>query len=163
MTETLTSRFQVRPASPLIGAEIEGVDFTQPVDEATAEALREAFWSYKILVFRGQHLSPQQHVEAVRIFDVPFDHPLWVKRHPDTRLVYTFSYETGTADRWHIGGTWRNPPFSIESLTYQVVPEVRPHAVGGPAGGLRRPVRAGQATPGVGERRLQRLPGRRDQ
>jgi len=124
VTETLTSRFEVRPASPLIGAEIAGVDFTQPVDEATAEALREAFWSYKILVFRGQNLSPLQHVEAVRIFDEPFDHPLWVKRHPDTRLVYPFNYETGTADRWHIGGTWRTPPFHIESLTYQVVPEV---------------------------------------
>ena len=70
MTETLSSRFEVRRASPLIGAEIEGVDFTQPADEATAEALREAFWSYKILVFRGQNLSPHRHVEAVRIFDV---------------------------------------------------------------------------------------------
>jgi alpha-ketoglutarate-dependent taurine dioxygenase len=55
--ETLASRFNVRPASPLIGAEIEGVDLTLPVDEATAEALREAFWTYKVLVFRGQNLS----------------------------------------------------------------------------------------------------------
>jgi hypothetical protein len=39
VTETLTSRFEVRPASPSIGAEIQGVDFTQPVDEATAEAV----------------------------------------------------------------------------------------------------------------------------
>jgi alpha-ketoglutarate-dependent taurine dioxygenase len=129
VTETLTSRFEVRPASPLIGAEIEGVDLTQPVDEPTARALREAFWTHKVLVFRDQHLSPLQHVAAVRIFDEPFDHPLWVKRHPDSRLVYPFSFETGTADHWHIGGTWRNPPFSIESLTYQVVPEVGGHTL----------------------------------
>jgi alpha-ketoglutarate-dependent taurine dioxygenase len=129
VTDTLTSRYEIRPASPLIGAEIEGVDLTQPVGEATAQALREAFWTYKVLVFRDQNLSPGQHVEAVRIFDEPFDHPLWVKRHPDSRLVYTFSYETGTADRWHVGGTWRNPPFSIESLTYEVVPEVGGHTL----------------------------------
>jgi alpha-ketoglutarate-dependent taurine dioxygenase len=129
VTETLASRFNVLPASPLIGAEIEGVDLTLPVDEATAQALREAFWTHKILVFRGQNLSPLQHVAAVQIFDEPFDHPLWVKRHADSRLVYTFSYESGTADRWHIGGTWRNPPFSIESLTYQVVPEVGGHTL----------------------------------
>jgi taurine dioxygenase len=131
MTETLTSRFEIRPASPLIGAEIDGVDFTRPVDEATAEALREAFWTYKVLVFRDQHLTPLQHVEAIRIFDEPFDHPLWVddKRHEDTRLVYTFAYERGTADRWHIGGTWRRPAFHIESLTYQVVPEVGGHTL----------------------------------
>jgi alpha-ketoglutarate-dependent taurine dioxygenase len=62
VTGTLTSRFQARPASPLIGAEIEGVDLTRPVDEATAQALREAFWTYKVLVFRSQNLSPLQHV-----------------------------------------------------------------------------------------------------
>ena len=32
MPETLTSRFEARPASPLIGAEIEDLDLTQPVE-----------------------------------------------------------------------------------------------------------------------------------
>ena len=46
-------------------------------------------------------------------------------RHEDSRLVYTFNLEkAGTAAHWHVGGTWRNPPFNIESLTYQVVPEI---------------------------------------
>ncbi|MDT5326379.1 MAG: hypothetical protein QOF25_3531 [Mycobacterium sp.] len=31
--------------------------------------LREDFWRYKVLVFRNQHLSPDAHVDAVRIFD----------------------------------------------------------------------------------------------
>ena len=157
MTETLTSHFEIRPASPLIGAEIDGVDLTKPVDDATAQALREAFWSHKVLVFRNQNLSPLQHVEAVRIFDEPFDHPLWVKRHPDSRLVYTFDFERGTADRWHIGGTWRNPPFSIESLTYQVVPEVGGHTLWADLqaayDGLSRPVQERLA----GARRLTEL------
>jgi alpha-ketoglutarate-dependent taurine dioxygenase len=85
VTETLTSHFKVRRASPLIGAEIEGVDLTQPVDEGTAQALREAFWTCKVLVFRGQSLSPLQHVEAIRIFDEPFDHPKWVHRQAPAR------------------------------------------------------------------------------
>jgi alpha-ketoglutarate-dependent taurine dioxygenase len=130
MTDTLTSRYEVRPASPRVGAEIEGVDLTKPVDEATAEALRQDFWTYKVLVFRDQNLSPLQHVEAVRIFDEPFDHPKWLKRHEDSRLVYTFDLEkAGNAALWHIGGTWRNPPFNIESLIYQVVPEVGGHTL----------------------------------
>ncbi len=130
MTVSLTSRYGVRAASPLIGAEIEGVDLTQPVDEATAEALRQDFWTYKVLVFRDQHLSALQHVDAVRIFDEPFDHPKWLKRHEDSRLVYTFNLErAGNAAHWHIGGTWRNPPFNIESLAYDVVPEVGGHTL----------------------------------
>jgi taurine dioxygenase len=130
MTDTLTTRYEVRPASPRIGAEIKGVDLTGPVDEATAEALRQDFWAHKVLVFRDQNLSPLQHVDAVRIFDEPFDHPLWLNRHEDSRLVYTFDLEkAGNAAHWHVGGAWRNPPFNIESLAYQVVPEVGGHTL----------------------------------
>lgn len=122
---TATTTYEVRPASPVLGAEIVGVDLTAELDEDTRAALREDFWKYKVLVFRGQDLSPDQHVEAVRIWDEPFDHPLWKQRDERNRLVYTFDLPPGrTADSWHVGGTWRRLPFNIESLSYQVVPEV---------------------------------------
>ncbi|MET0459867.1 MAG: TauD/TfdA family dioxygenase [Ilumatobacteraceae bacterium] len=125
MTATATAPYDVREASPLLGAEIVGVDLNEPVDEGTAERLRQDFRRYKVLVFRGQHLSPDSHVEAVRIFDEPFDHPKWLHRHEDNRLVYVFDLpQAGNAATWHVGGTWRTPAFNIESLTYQVVPEV---------------------------------------
>ncbi len=127
---TTVTDFEIRKASPRLGAEIAGVNLTAGVDDATAEALREAFWAHKVLVFRGQHLSPVQHVEAVRIFDEPFDHPTAVHRHPDSELVYVYDLaKAGAAAHWHVGGLWRNPPFSIESLTYQVVPEVGGHTL----------------------------------
>jgi len=125
-----TAPYEVRPASPVLGAEIVGVDLAAGVDDATAQALREEFWKHKVLVFRGQHLSPDAHVRAVQIFDEPFDHPLWQRRHEDNRLVYTFDLEkAGAASSWHIGGTWRTPPFNLESLTYQVVPEIGGHTL----------------------------------
>jgi taurine dioxygenase len=127
---TTVTDFEVRKASPRLGAEIAGVDLTAGVDDATAAALREAFREHKVLVFRNQHLSPSQHVEAVRIFDEPFDHPTAVHRHPENRLVYVYDLaKAGAAAHWHAGGLWRNPPFSIESLTYQVVPEVGGHTL----------------------------------
>ncbi len=119
MTATRTAPYETRPASPVLGAEIVGVDLTGAVDDATAEALREDFWKHKVLVFRGQHLTPDAHVKAVQIFDKPFDHPRWLHRYEDNRLVYVFNLEKGgAAAQWHVGGTWRNPPFNIESLTY---------------------------------------------
>lgn len=137
---TSPAPYQVRQASPRLGAEITGVDLTQKVDDATAEALRQDFVKHRVLVFRGQHLTPDQHVEAIRIFDEPFDHPTVlepgapgaprVRRHEDNRLVYVYSLDkAGAAAHWHIGGLWRNPPFSIESLTYQVVPEIGGHTL----------------------------------
>jgi alpha-ketoglutarate-dependent taurine dioxygenase len=125
MTTTRSASYALVPVSPVLGAEVAGIDLANGVDESTAAALREDFWRHKILVFRNQHLSPDAHVEAVRIFDEPFDHPLWLHRNPDNRLVYTFDLEHAVgASTWHAGGTWRNPPFNIESLTYEVVPEI---------------------------------------
>src|ERR1700753_2834636 len=119
MTTTHTAQYGVAPASRVLGAEIIGVDLGNGVDEATAAALREDFWRHKVLVFRNQHLSPDAHVEAVRIFDEPFDHPLWKRREHQNRLVYVFDLErAGSASTWHIGGTWRNPPFNLQALTY---------------------------------------------
>jgi alpha-ketoglutarate-dependent taurine dioxygenase len=125
MVATRTALYDVRPASPVLGAEITGVDLAEGVDDATAAQLREDLWAHKVLVFRGQHLSPDAHVAAVRIFDEPFDHPKWLYRHDDNRFVYTFDRErSGVADSWHVGGVWREPPFAIESLAYDAVPEV---------------------------------------
>lgn len=126
MVDIRTAAYEVHPASPVLGAEIVGIDLAGGVDADTAARLREEFWQHKVLVFRGQHLSPDAHVEAVRIFDEPYDHPLWKHRHSDNRLVYTFDLaKAGNAALWHTGGVWRTPsPFNVESLTYQVVPEV---------------------------------------
>ena len=94
---TATLHYTVHRAGPRIGAEIEGVDLTRQVDDTTAQALREEFRTHKVLVFRGANLTPDQQVEAVRIFDEPFDHPTAI-RHPDNRLVYPYRVsETGKA------------------------------------------------------------------
>ncbi len=130
MTRTHTAPYRIVPASPVLGAEVVGVDLAEGIDESIAEALREDFWRYKVLVLRNQHLSPNEHVEAVRLFDEPFDHPLWLHRDQRNRFVYVFDLaKSGSAATWHVGGTWRNPPFAIESLTYQAVPEVGGHTL----------------------------------
>jgi alpha-ketoglutarate-dependent taurine dioxygenase len=55
--------------------------------EATRAALREDLWRYKVLIFRDQNLLPDEQVEAVRIWDDPFDHPLRKSRDEANRLV----------------------------------------------------------------------------
>ncbi|MEU0929132.1 TauD/TfdA dioxygenase family protein [Streptomyces malaysiensis] len=128
MTTTATD-FEIRRAGPRFGAEVTGIDLRTGVDERTAEDLRRAFREHKVLVFRGQHLTPDQHVEAVRAFAEPFAHPTAVKD-PANPLVYPYNVQrTGKASTWHIGGLWRNPVFAIESLTYEVVPALGGHTL----------------------------------
>ncbi|MEV0580989.1 TauD/TfdA family dioxygenase [Streptomyces sp. NPDC050392] len=126
---TTVTRHEIRRAGPRFGAEVFGVDLTRPVDDATAQELRQAFEDHKVLVFRNQHLTPDQHVAAVSIFAEPFDHPTAVKDAANP-LVYPYNVkQTGKASTWHIGGLWRSPVFAIESLTYEEVPELGGHTL----------------------------------
>ena len=58
----------ITPLSSHTGAEVRGVDLTQPIDTALRERLNAAFIDHSVLVFRDQRLSPQQLLEAVQLF-----------------------------------------------------------------------------------------------
>jgi len=58
----------LRPLSPLIGAEIEGLDLRfDPTAEAAAE-LRRAFLEHHVLVFRDQHITASDHLRIAGLF-----------------------------------------------------------------------------------------------
>jgi taurine dioxygenase len=64
--------YTISPLSEHTGAEVRGIDLTEPVDEVTRARLNRAFVDHSVLVFRGQHLTPQQLLEAVGLFGEPF-------------------------------------------------------------------------------------------
>ena len=45
-----------------IGARVDGVDLTSPIDNETAEAVLSALYSHSVLVFHGQPITDDQHV-----------------------------------------------------------------------------------------------------
>lgn len=52
--------FQVNPLSELMAAEVIGLDLSQPFDEATRDAVYDAFVTYQVLAFRDQRLTKAQ-------------------------------------------------------------------------------------------------------
>jgi taurine dioxygenase len=52
---------RVRPISGACGAEIEGVNLRQPLDNATLDEVMRAFEHFLVIVFRDQDLTPEQH------------------------------------------------------------------------------------------------------
>jgi taurine dioxygenase len=60
--------FSVHPLSPVIGAEIRGLDLAQPLDDATIAGVRQAWLDHAVLVFRGQNLDPDQQRRVVSYF-----------------------------------------------------------------------------------------------
>jgi len=59
---------EVRPYSSAVGAELLGVDLSQPLDGHTWAEIRRAFHQYLVLFFRDQTLSPEQHLSFARRF-----------------------------------------------------------------------------------------------
>ena len=62
--QPIASRIVIEPVTPVIGAEISGVDLSQPLDAATFAEIREAIRKWKVIFFRDQDLSN----EALKAF-----------------------------------------------------------------------------------------------
>jgi taurine dioxygenase len=62
----------IAPLSAHTGAEVLGVDLTQPVSTGLRERLNRAFVAHSVLVFRDQHLPPGQLQDAVQSFGEVF-------------------------------------------------------------------------------------------
>ena len=59
---------EIQPLSAALGAEIRGVDLTQPLDGATFEAIHSAWLEHLILLFRGQAMDDGDLVAFSRRF-----------------------------------------------------------------------------------------------
>lgn len=68
-------RIQVAPLTPAIGAEIQGVDLANPMDEETFAELERAFAQHLVLFFRDQHMTEDQHLAFGRRFGPLHIHP----------------------------------------------------------------------------------------
>ncbi|MDH7796090.1 MULTISPECIES: TauD/TfdA family dioxygenase [unclassified Beijerinckia] len=58
----------VQKLHPTIGAEVQGVDLSKPVDSETAAVIRRAFEDHAVLVFRDQQLDEPAQLAAAGLF-----------------------------------------------------------------------------------------------
>ena len=65
----------VRKLTPIIGAEIDGVDLAQPLSNRTQDEIHRALAENLVIFFRDQTLTPDQHVAFGRRFGELHVHP----------------------------------------------------------------------------------------
>jgi alpha-ketoglutarate-dependent taurine dioxygenase len=70
-SELAATDLTVTKMHPAIGARVEGVDFGQPQSVETIKAVKAAWMDNLVLVFPGQAISDEQHVEMTRHFGEP--------------------------------------------------------------------------------------------
>ena len=81
----------VKPLTKILGAEVTGVDLSQPIDTATRQALHDAWIKHAVLVIRDQKLTPPQFAAAARIFGDILEQQLKKFTLPDHPEVGTIS------------------------------------------------------------------------
>src|SRR5579859_3892539 len=67
-TQDAEPALDIRPVTPVIGAEISGVDLRQPLRPKTAAAIRQALLQWKVLFFRDQEITDEQQLAFGRAF-----------------------------------------------------------------------------------------------
>jgi taurine dioxygenase len=61
--------------TPIIGAEIQGVDLAQPLSNHEMDEIHRALAENSVIFFRDQHLTPEQHLAFGRNFGELHVHP----------------------------------------------------------------------------------------
>ena len=110
----------LRPASPALGAFVENLDLSQPLDDEQRSDLLNAHADYGVLFFRNQQLTPEQHIALAerlgeinvnRFFTAVAGHPqiAEVRKEPDQ------SFNIGGG--WHTDHSYDQVP-ALGSMLY---------------------------------------------
>ena len=119
--------FQVLPLSGLMAAEVIGLDLSQPFDEATRDAVHQAFLRYQLLVFRGQKLSKPEQISFTEQFGALERHTKFNRGMDDFPLLHVVSNlddegkPSGTVKStlWHSDKSFRAEP-SMATILHAV-------------------------------------------
>ncbi len=102
---------QIQALTPAIGAEVSGVDLGNP-SAGPLEALRAALLKHKVLFFRDQDISREEHIAFARSFGDLEIHPATPKDQPNPEVLRIAHGpdSRGAENMWHSDVTWREKP-----------------------------------------------------
>ncbi len=121
-TELLT----VNRLTPTIGAEIQGIDLAGPLGPETIAAIRAALLEWKVVFFRDQDITAEQHLAFGRKFGELEVHPLLPQKPGYPEIIpLTHNRESrGRENTWHSDVTWRQEPSLGSVLRAVEIPPV---------------------------------------
>ena len=116
----------IRPMTPTIGAEIAGLDLREALDDAAIAALRRALLDWKVVFFRGQAITTEQHLAFGRAFGALEIHPFSPHKpgYPEVLAITHDRDSPGRENTWHSDVTWRLAPSLGSILRAVEVPPV---------------------------------------
>lgn len=102
--------FQLTPLSPLIGAEVSGIDLGEPMSAALRDELHRAWLEWKVLFFRDQRISRAQHIAFGRAWGDLEPQAVTSLGTPGVARYVKDALNGGWENAWHVDMTGRAEP-----------------------------------------------------
>jgi taurine dioxygenase len=110
--ESRSLPFEVNRLSPTIGGELLGVDLRQDLTSEVKDLIYEALLVYKVIFFRDQDLTTDQHIHFSKNFGDLEVHPFapFKDGYPEVLKITHNEKSRGRENTWHSDVTWRKEP-----------------------------------------------------
>jgi taurine dioxygenase len=124
--------FSVKKIGNTFVGEVEGVDLSVDHDQDSVDAIRRALLKYKVLIFRGQRISNQEHINFSQKFGPPEYHSVTQYSHPQFPEILVLSNRGGHGTKpianggsyWHSDMSYKtSPPLGSILYALEVPPE----------------------------------------
>jgi taurine dioxygenase len=117
---------EILPVTGAIGADVHGVDPSQPLDDNTVDELRKAWLEHLVLFFRNVDLTPDEQIRFARSFGEIQPPPLRTEHGgpPEMNVLDQTDPKGDGADTWHNDSTFSAEPPMGSVLRLVKVPSV---------------------------------------
>ena len=116
----------IKPMIGGLGAEIEGIDLSLPIDGEQTQAIKNALWQHQVIVFRDQVLTPEAQIAFGRCLGSLKEHPFInsLEGYPEIMVVRKDPQDLHNfAGAWHTDTSYQATPAMGSMLLAVKVPE----------------------------------------
>ncbi|MGE8177227.1 taurine dioxygenase [Pseudomonas fluorescens] len=119
------SSLTITPLSTALGAQISGVDISQPLNLEQRDAIEQALLKHQVLFFREQPINPQQQARFSANFGDLHIHPIYpnVPEQPEVLILDTAHTDVRDNAVWHTDVTFLPTPALGAVLSAKLLPE----------------------------------------
>ncbi|PHQ72072.1 MAG: taurine dioxygenase [Sneathiella sp.] len=131
LLNVVAGNLKFEPMTVRLGAVVSGLDLRDELGQDVINQLSDALVQYKVLFFRDQDITREQHMAFARKFGELEIHPLTQHKDgfktqnvdPEILVVESTAKSQITADKWHSDVTWRKDPSLGSILRCIILPE----------------------------------------
>jgi taurine dioxygenase len=124
--EQNTHPYTIKRLSPSIGAELLDIDLKKPLTDSLKDEIYHALLVYKVIFFRDQDLTIEEHMDFAKNFGDLEIHPFASndEQYPEVLKITHNEKNKGRENTWHSDVTWRLEPSLGSILRMKESPKV---------------------------------------